>query len=75
MGLLDVYKFVEKAAMSYMGGEIERMTRDFKRDIQYKSDDEIREIAHKIQNGEYGNAPVAPIVREEMRRRGMIGGN
>lgn len=70
---MGLFEFIGEAFMSYMGGEIERMTRDFKRDIRYKSDDEIREIAHKIQNGEYGNAPLAPIVREEMRRRGMIG--
>ena len=75
MGLYKVYKFIEKDAISYMGGEIERMTREYKRDIRYKSDDEIREIARKIENGEYGSTPLTPIVREEMRRRGMIGGN
>lgn len=75
MGLYEVYKFIEKAAISYMGGEIERRTREYKREIRYKSDDEIRKIARKIEEGEYSGSPLIPIVREEMRRRGITGGN
>ena len=56
-----------------MGSEIETMVRNYKREIRYKSDDEVREIARKIENGEYPNTQFTPIVREEMRRRGMIG--
>lgn len=73
MGLYEVYKFVEKKAVSYMGGEIERRTREFKRTIRDRSDDELRALARKIEEGEYSsNTPYTPILREEMRRRGMI---
>lgn len=73
MGLFEVFKFIGDTAVSFMGSEIETMVRNYKREIRYKSDDEIREIARKIENGEYPNTQFTPIVREEMRRRGMIG--
>ncbi|EOS52175.1 hypothetical protein FMM75_17995 [Lachnospiraceae bacterium MD335] len=73
MGLFEVFKFIGDTAVSFMGSEIETMVRNYKREIRYKSDDEVREIARKIENGEYPNTQFTPIVREEMRRRGMIG--
>lgn len=73
MGLFEVFKFIGDTAVSFMGSEIETMVRNYKREIRYKSDGEVREIARKIENGEYPNTQFTPIVREEMRRRGMIG--
>ena len=53
MGLFEVFKFIGDTAVSFMGSEIETMVRNYKREIRYKSDDEVREIARKIENGEY----------------------
>ena len=71
MGLFEAYKFVEKAAMSYMGKDIERMKREFKRNVQQKSNDELRKMARNMEQEENANPQLMAIVREEMQRRGL----